>query len=119
VTLAEQMAADAVAIHSLDDHAEELSYIPNGFGATPGAAKDVHAIVDRAPVGPDYQLRGTATRRFEVSIPRDATVGLTSVLEGADKVMIELVPGDNDPKPFRVERLIAVDHGSFRLRCVK
>ena len=114
MTLAADMALDAVEIASTDEFAELVTYYP----AAGGTATNRKVIVNRNPPGPDGQLRNVATTYFEVYVPVDATVGLTTVKQGFDKIGIADLKGGT-PVQRLVASVIEKTDGFWRLRVAR
>lgn len=107
MTLRETMARHALILTRLDHFGEELVY---AFKA--GGTRTVRAVVDRLDIEPAMpgqpQIK---VRRAHVCIPRDATLGITAVVNG-DKVTMAMRVGEA-PEVARVRRIVTQDEGFF------
>jgi len=115
VSFAADMVTDALSMCNPDEHGELLDYTPAG-----GAEKSIRALVNRSPVGPDFQLFDVGIKRYSVIVPRDATLGLTSVnAAGNDTVKIKEYKGTGSAEVHRVERIVRQNPGIFELSVVR
>lgn len=100
---------------------ELVTYTPHG-----GVAKTFKAIVERGENGQQVQAMGrTYTGKVRIlTIPNDATDGVTAIKEGHDTVSAKFNTDDAAPTTFRVVKLlshdaglVSSDGGMFRVEC--
>lgn len=88
-------------------HGEDILY-----QSIEGSETTVRAVVDRRDVEPiDGVMPAIARLVCNVFIPRDATVGVLTVLPG-DRVTLAMRLGD-DAVEARVTRIVSQDEGGF------
>ncbi len=114
MSLATVMAADARNVFcNLAEFGEALTYTPKG-----GAPKAIRAVVMRHEIGPDGQARDYLTDKVELHIPRDASVGVTSINTKGDAVAVA-DPIGAAPTTYYVRRVMGEDVGMFHVEAVK
>jgi len=82
------MQSDSGFSADTDEFAEAVTYTRAG-----GGSSTVNAVIDRTPPARD-QTFANNTRVFDVWIPYDATVGLTSIPTKGDSIAVKNDPAD-------------------------
>lgn len=115
MTLRETMARDARTVLTRADHfGETVTFRGKGAPSNGSQDRSIRAVVNRfdvEPAAPD--VRQVATLRAQVSIPNDATLGVTSVVPG-DRLVLSMRLGEA-PVVVRIERILSQDEGMFEV----
>lgn len=107
---ADVLASDAAAVFcNPNEFGEEITYTPHG-----GSGTTVRAAITRRPELFISSLEVPADD-LEISVPNDATYGVTSVKRGFDTVSFPAIIGGT-AQTWRVMEIVHNDHGMWRLR---
>ena len=111
MAFADVVKADAVAVFANpDEFGESLSYTPDG-----GPAATVRCVVDRKPAE-RHASRDFKSSDLVLSVPNDATDGVTTVAPGKDTVAVAPILGGST-KTYRVIEILNQDPGMWEILC--
>lgn len=101
MSFATELASDLDKVFlNTAEFAETVTYQPSN-----SAQKSIRAIVDRHPVRPEGPLgRMSPARVVELWIASDATLGIQTVREGEDRVLLKLDLDDLEARWLRITK---------------
>lgn len=113
MSLRDDLSADAAEFLDEDGFAEEITYTPHEE-----LGKTMIAIVERSPATnpqlADMGPRSLKTNRIELWIANSATLGVTSVKKGFDRVTLPF-PENGPNVEFTVTKVLNSDPGMFHV----
>jgi hypothetical protein len=100
--LMDQLSQDAVNVFCTD-FGETAQYMQWNNGQP--VIINVNVIVNRNPLASIVELQGGTVYTFEVMIPNDPTVGITTVVKGQDKIILAVTYGGSTLNTYVVSNI--------------
>jgi hypothetical protein len=110
MSLNDDLAADAAYMISADDFGETVTYTP--YGNSPVT---ITAVVDRRIPSRIAEVTNNLSNDIVVTIQNHATLGVTSVQTGRDKITVSPIYGGT-PKAMVVTEVLSADAGVWTLK---